>query len=310
MRSLADWPALVLTAGLGTRLRPLSTVRAKAALPVAGQSLISRILRSLQRAGITRVVLNLHHRADSVTREVGDGERWGLQVRYSWEWPLLGSAGGPARALPLVDADRFLIVNGDTLTDVDLAALAARHLATGALVTMALAAGDQARYNGVATDADGAVRGFVRAGDPARGAAGHFIGVQAVNAAAFAGVERDQPSETVKTLYPRLIDARPGSVRAFWSDAEFLDIGTPRDYLDTAIRLAQREATALDRGERSVVEPGAHIERSVLWDNVRIKAGASLTECVATDDVVVPAGARFERCSLVMTAGALVAEPF
>ena len=310
MSGLADWPALVLTAGLGTRLRPLSTVRAKAALPVAGETLIRRILRWLQRAGVTQVVLNLHHRADSVTREVGDGSQWGLRVRYSWEWPLLGSAGGPARALPLIGADRFLVVNGDMLTDVDLATLTARHLATGALVTMALAPGDTSRYNGVDADADGVVRGFVRVGDAARGSAGHFIGVQAVNAAAFAGVACDQPSETVKALYPTLIQTRPRSVRAFWSDAEYLDIGTPRDYLETAIRIAGREGTSLDRGERCDVEPGAHLERTVLWDDVTVRAGASLTECVVADGVVVPTGARFERSSLVMAAGGLVSEPF
>lgn len=310
MSGLARWPALVLTAGLGTRLRPLTSVRAKAALPLAGQTLIHRILRWLHRAGVTRVVLNLHHHAESLTREVGDGSQWGLEVRYSWEWPLLGSAGGPARALPLLDADRFLIVNGDTLTDVDLIALTAQHVATEALITMALAPGDTARYNGVAADTDGVVRGFVRAGDPARGAAGHFIGVQAANASAFAGVARDQPLETVRALYPQLIGSRLRSVRAYWSDAEFLDIGTARDYFDTAVRLAAREGVALDRGERCLVEPRAHIERSVLWDDVTVKAGASLIECVAADGVVVPAGARFARCSLVATDHGLVSEPF
>ena len=105
------WPALVLTAGLATRLQPLSAVRAKAALPVAGEALVLRILRWLKRSGVTRVVLNLHHRAETITREVGDGAAIGLDLRYSWETAILGSAGGPARAIPLLDADRFLIVN-------------------------------------------------------------------------------------------------------------------------------------------------------------------------------------------------------
>ncbi len=132
------WPALVLTAGLATRLRPLSSVRAKAALPVAGEVLVLRILRWLRRSGVTRVVLNLHHRAETITREVGDGSAIGLEARYSWEPEVLGSAGGPARALPLLEADRFLIVNGDTLADVDLTALAAQHVDTNAVVTMAV----------------------------------------------------------------------------------------------------------------------------------------------------------------------------
>src|SRR5918996_4358488 len=134
MIDLSPWPALVLTAGLATRLRPLSDVRAKAALPVGGEAIVSRILRWLRDAGVRRVVLNLHHRPETLTRIVGDGLDWDLQVRYSWENPLLGSAGGPKRALPLLDAERFLIVNGDTITDCDLRAIADRHVHTGAMV--------------------------------------------------------------------------------------------------------------------------------------------------------------------------------
>jgi NDP-sugar pyrophosphorylase family protein len=91
-------PALVLTAGLATRLRPLSLVRAKAALPVAGEPLACRILRSLGAAGVTDAVLNLHHLPHTLTSLVGDGTGTGLRVRYSWEVPVLGSAGG--RSLP------------------------------------------------------------------------------------------------------------------------------------------------------------------------------------------------------------------
>ena len=98
---LERWPALVLTAGLATRLQPLSSVRAKAALPVAGEPLISRILRWLHGHGIRRVVLNLHHRAASITSIVGDGSRWGLSVRYAWETEVLGSA---ERATSIVSA--------------------------------------------------------------------------------------------------------------------------------------------------------------------------------------------------------------
>src|SRR5512147_2300207 len=120
-------PVLVLTAGLGTRLRPLSRVRAKPAIPVAGEPLVRRILRSLAAAGITRAVLNLHHLPETITAAVGDGTDLGIPVRYSWENPVLGSAGGPRRALPLLDTDRFLIINGDTLTDLDLEGLVLEH---------------------------------------------------------------------------------------------------------------------------------------------------------------------------------------
>ena len=124
--------ALLLTAGLGTRLRPLTYVRAKAAVPINGEALVRRVIRGLAAAGIAELVLNLHHRPASIAALVGDGSDLGVSVRYSWEQPVLGSAGGPRRALPLLvdsDDETFLIVNGDTLTDVDIRALVARHRA-------------------------------------------------------------------------------------------------------------------------------------------------------------------------------------
>jgi len=95
-------PALVLTAGQATRLRPLSLVRAKAAVPVAGIPIAERILRNLAAIGVRDAVLNLHHLPETLPRRVGDGTTLGMRVRYSWETPLLGSAGGPRRARPLL----------------------------------------------------------------------------------------------------------------------------------------------------------------------------------------------------------------
>lgn len=311
MINLSQWPALVLTAGLATRLQPLSQVRAKAALPVAGEALVVRILRSLRAAGLTTVVLNLHHRADTITREVGDGSSLDLSVRYSWETEVLGSAGGPARALPLLEADRFLIVNGDTLADVDLAALATQHVDTNALVTMAVVDADP-RYNAILADESGIVTGFRKSTPGTVGTAGtfHFIGVQAVNAAAFAGVSPETRGETVHGIYPGLVASRPGSLRVMRTAAEFFDIGTPRDYLETSLKLAAREGRAPDRGHGCTIASDAELTDTILWNNVRIGAGASLTRCIAADGVTVPAGAKYVACSLVMRDNELVVAPF
>jgi mannose-1-phosphate guanylyltransferase len=217
MTDLSGWPALVLTAGLATRLRPLSEVRAKAAMPVAGTPIVARILQWLQRSGIRDVVLNLHHRPESITSIVGDGSQFGLRVRYSWEPIVLGSAGGPRRALPLLDASRFFIINGDTLTDCDLAAVARRHVDTRARVTMAVVDGDVERYGGVVVDDEKRVTGFGK--PPANKRAYHFIGVQAVDADAFASLPDNEPSETVRMLYPRLIAEDRDAVAIHHSDA-------------------------------------------------------------------------------------------
>jgi mannose-1-phosphate guanylyltransferase len=306
MTSGRAWPALVLAAGLGTRLRPLSAMRAKAALPVAGRPLIARILEQLRAAGVEQVVINLHHRPETITRVVGDGAHLGLRVRYSWETEVLGSGGGPARALPLLAADRFFIVNGDTLSGVSFAALAGSHRASGAEVTLAVTAADLSRYNALLGDESGGFAGIASRGTQllpsSAHTAWHFVGVQAVNASAFAGIDPARPSDSLREVYPRLVEARAAAVRLFQSGGLFHDVGTPADYLNTATTVAGDEGVPLDRGHATVIAPSARVEHSLLWDRVTIGDGAVLDHCIVTDDVVVQPGARYHHAVITRDA--------
>ncbi|HTM02431.1 MAG TPA: NDP-sugar synthase [Vicinamibacterales bacterium] len=299
-------PALVLTAGLATRLRPLSLVRAKGAVPVAGLTITERILRSLAAAGVRDAVLNLHHLPDTLTRRIGDGTGLGLRVRYSWESPVLGSAGGPRRALPLLGSRRFLIVNGDVLTNLDFSALIADHDGSGALATLAVVPNTEPdKYDGLAVDAAGNVTGRVMrgTGQPSF----HFVGPQVVECDAFASVPPDVPYETVATLYPALIARRPGAVRAFRCDAEYHDIGTPADYLATSLLIGEREGVALDVGRHCRISPAARLQRSVLWDDVVVEDGVLLRETIVTDRVRVPADTAWHGVVLRLATGELAA---
>ncbi|MGE0392401.1 MAG: sugar phosphate nucleotidyltransferase, partial [Vicinamibacterales bacterium] len=281
-------PAIVLAAGFGTRLRPLSDVLAKPAMPVAGAPLVERILRQVSRAGVTDAVLNLHHLGHTVTAAVGDGSHLGLRVRYSWEREILGSGGGPARALRLIDGDRALVLNGDTLTDFDLAALVRTHDQSGALVTLAVVPNTAPRkYGGVSATADGVFTGLVPRG--ASASSWHFVGVHVVARAAYDGVSPDAPADSISGVYRALAEARPGSVRVAPVDTTFDDIGTPDDYLRTCLRLAGGN-TALLRGRGVTVAPDAVVEASVLWDDVTVEAGARVERCVLTAGTRVPAG--------------------
>jgi NDP-sugar pyrophosphorylase family protein len=284
--------------------------------------LIGRILRSLSTAGVRDVVLNLHHLPHTLTRLLGDGAELGMRIRYSWEVPVLGSAGGPKRAVPLLhepghlskpasstadagpripDRGTFLIVNGDTLTDVNLADVVDDHRRSGALVTMAVVPNTEPeKYSGVRVTPDGEFAGWVprAAQEPSY----HFIGVQVAEPAAFASVPADVPSE-VRALYQALVAERPGAVRAFRTQAEFFDIGTPSDYLDTSLRLATREGT--DTVAHAEISPTARVERSVLWDDVTIEDGAMLRECVVTDGVRVPADTSWHGVTIRIASGEL-----
>jgi mannose-1-phosphate guanylyltransferase len=309
--------ALVLTAGLGTRLRPLSLARAKAALPVAGVPLAVRILRWLARSGVVEAVLNLHYRPETIAREIGDGTGTGLRVRYSWEQPLLGSAGGPRKALSVLDVDRFFIINGDTLTDVPLDAVARAHAGSGALVTMALIPNPRPDHYGGVIVEDGFVRRFTAPSAPAPRAPRapsapnyHFIGVQVAEARVFAPLPDDRPSNSVGSLYPSLIESRSDAVGAFISGAAFDDIGTPADYLATSLRIAAAEGiTGGLQGLDCEIDSMARVTGSILWDRVRVEAGARLDGCVVADDVVVPAAARFERQAIVPGKDGLITAP-
>jgi mannose-1-phosphate guanylyltransferase len=308
--------ALVLTAGLGTRLQPLTRARAKAAAPVDGEPLARRTIRWLAGQGIDDLVLNLHHKPESITAAVGDGRDLGARVRYSWESPVLGSAGGPRHALPLLldgeagDGGTFVLVNGDTLTDVDMPRMIDAHRRSGALVTMALIANPRPdKYGGVLLDAGRAVLGFTRRGSAET--TFHFIGPQVVQAEVFAALPDGVPSESVLQVYPGLIATRPGSVRGFVGDWSFRDIGTPADLLQTSLDLAAA-AGRPDRprwGRDVRVAQSAQVTRSVLWDAVAIGEGARITECVIADGVGIPDGAVYTRAAIVRDGADLVVEP-
>ncbi len=283
-------PALVLAAGLATRLRPLSRVRAKAALPVAGRTLAHRIISWLAAAGVHDLVINLHHLPHTITRDVGDGAHLGVRVRYSWETPVLGSAGGPRHALSLLEP-QFQIVNGDTLTDVDLTALMGAHERSGAFVTMAVVPNTEPKkYGGVLADADGAVSGFTAKGSDVPSF--HFVGVQVARAQAFAGLPDNTPCESVGGLYPELMRTHPGCVRAHVCDATFHDIGTPADYVQTSLGLLRADGHALE-GD------------NIFWDDVVVEPGARLRRCVVTDGVRVPARADWHDLTVRVAAGDL-----
>jgi NDP-sugar pyrophosphorylase family protein len=293
--------ALVLTAGLGTRLRPLTLVRAKPAIPLAGTPMIRRTVGALVAAGVTDITCNLHYLPHSLTAVLGDGADLGARVRYSWELPtILGSAGGPRRALDIIGADTFFLLNGDTLTDASLPHIARAHQESGALVTMALVPNTEPeKYGGIVLDSKGCMIGSVKA---VPGAAGsyNFIGVQVAHRDVFAPLSPTQPSASVGEVYDRLIAERPGSIRGVVVDARFWDIGTVADYWRTSFALA--EPGDVIRGERTTIDARASVRDSILWDDVRVEHGAILDRCIVTDGVYIAPGTIY-RQSIVRREG-------
>jgi NDP-sugar pyrophosphorylase family protein len=300
--------ALILAAGFGTRLRPLTYIRAKAALPVNGEVLIRRIVRNLVDQGVSELIVNLHHLPSTVTASVGDGSDLGARVRYSWENPVLGSAGGPRHALPLlVDGDedprgRFLLINGDTLTDADLQELIHAHDGDGsASVTMALIPNPEPdKYGGVVVEGTRVV-GFTRRGETKQNY--HFIGLQVAERRVFDQLTDGQPAESVGQVYRTLLAGDPNAIGAHITTASFQDVGTPADYLETSLELAAVEGNRLVGTKGVTVESETILTDTAVWDDVVIGRGVRLDHTIVCDGARVPAGARYTRCVLLPAAG-------
>ncbi|HEY2904461.1 MAG TPA: NDP-sugar synthase [Vicinamibacterales bacterium] len=295
--------AIVLTAGLGTRLRPLTDVRAKPAMPVAGVPMVRRIVEWLAGNGVTELVLNLHHLPATLTRIVGDGADLGANIRYSWEPVVLGSAGGPKQAAAILGASEFLLVNGDTLTDVDLRKLASAHERANALVTLALVPNTEPlRYGGVLVDTNGDVTGFVRRG-PAAAGSFHFVGVQIAREEAFRSAPAGAPSASIGGIYDALIAAAPGSIRGFVCDASFFEVGTVADYVRASRAFGASSTGDVFCGRNPQIASTARVTRSILWDDVHVGADSVVDECVVTDGVHIPDGAIYRRAAIVRLPG-------
>ena len=177
----------------------------------------------------------------------------------------------------------------------------ALHAASDALVTMALIPNPRPEQYGGVRVSGGRVTGFTRAGAP--GDSYHFIGVQIVEARAFAGLEDGVPAETVNVLYPRLIAANPASVAAFTCTSAFRDIGTASDYLSTSAELAAIEGNRMVSGNRVEIAPSARTVRTAVWDDVTVGRDAELIECIVGDGAKIPDGARYTRCAIVPADG-------
>jgi NDP-sugar pyrophosphorylase family protein len=242
--------AVILAAGAGTRLRPLTDTCPKPMLPVAGRPLLAHTLDWLRAHGVAEAALNLHHLPEVVRAGLGDGAAWGVTLRFSYEPEPLGTAGA-IRAIAERFAgwldQTFLVIYGDMLIDVDLADLAAFHRARAAALTLALKRTATPGSQGmVELDAAGRVRRFVEkprawaGGDLAN--AGVYLCEPAVLAAIPPGF-----SDFGHDVIPALL-AEGRAVYGHSARGYLLDIGTPEAYAQAQREWASRTPRATWRG--------------------------------------------------------------
>ena len=202
--------AMILAAGLGTRMRPLTDTIPKALVPVAGRPLIEYALLFVKSHGIKEVVINLHHLGNKLREVLGDGSSHGLRIIYSPEDSLLDTGGGIKKAQPFLDDEPFLVLNADTILDCDLAAFLAAHRQAKAMGTLLLRPNpDEEQYGLIETDQSGRVRRI--RGEPSEVgvnaplSAFMFTGCQVLEPRIFDVMPRGRAFSTTHELYPQLI---------------------------------------------------------------------------------------------------------
>lgn len=313
--------ALVLTAGFGTRLRPLTLSLPKPLLPVCGMPLVSRTLESLAEAGCDGAVLNLHHLADAIPQEFGDAA-FGISLRYSREDPILGTLGAlaPPRDF-LSGTDAVVLANGDSLCRWPIASVLRRHLRSGADVTLVLVdrEPDSALGGGIAIDEVGRVVQMRQ--HPGRRAVGRvrrrvFAGLHVLRPELLARVP-EGPGDIIDGLYQPLL-AGGGEIRAVITRRSWHDVGSPGRYLSAALDYAARpwsgwqglvrglfisssarvadsarlRRTVVESG--AVIEDGARVERSLLMPGAHVGRGVVLRQAILGPGVRLEAGSNVE----------------
>ena len=325
--------AMILAAGLGTRMRPLTEHCPKPLLPLLLQPILDHILAQLARQGIHDVIMNLHHHANQLAQWLGDGSRWGVHLSLSFEPEILGTAGALKRVAPLLRDAPFLVLNADVMIDLDLQALWHWHCQRQALVTMVLRPDPAARsYGAVIVDADDRVR-LINDRPSGRGAVTGqetmFACVQVVDPQVLERIPADGFITTTADVYPALIEHNE-AVYGYLYTGYWMDIGVPERYLQAHWDLldgvlGDAWVQRLPAGSRVVWRPdempprapgltlvppvvlGPDVELApdvclgpyaVLGAGCRLAHGARVRDSVLWDGVQVGAGAQVRGCTL------------
>ncbi|HEY2632194.1 MAG TPA: NDP-sugar synthase [Solirubrobacteraceae bacterium] len=295
--------AVILVGGEGTRLRPLTSTVPKPVVPLVDRPFISFMLEWLCAHGVDDVIMSCGFLATSVRNVLGDGSAYGVRLRFVEEPDPRGTAGALKFAESMLD-ERFLMLNGDVLTDIDLTAQIAQHERTGARATLALVpVDDPSAYGLVHLHDDNAVRDFVEKPSPDR------IDTNLISAGAYV-LERDilelvPPDRNVsieREVWPRLVGS---GLYGFPSESYWLDIGTPERYLQGTFDILEgnvQTAVGARMGESYIsVAAGAEVQGRAIPPAV-IEAGATVAEgahvgslVVLGNDVHIGAGSTVER---------------
>jgi NDP-sugar pyrophosphorylase family protein len=294
--------AMILSAGYGTRLWPLTEDRTKPAIPILGKPLVGYVAEYLARYGCDEIVVNLHHRPESVRKALGDGSRFGVKLNYVEEPQILGTSGALDNARALLDGQTFVVVNGKIITDIDLNAALETHRRKKAIATLVLLPNVACEKFSIVKTADGFLRGF--GGMPVRhDFAGDsppfmFTGIQILEPKIFEYIPRGVFSHSTTDVYPQAI-ANGEPVAVHVASGRWYELSTIQRYLDISLQLLAEVGKNLSTGAGCEVSTNAEVEQSILWDNVVVEGEARIKGAVLGDNVKIAAGEIVEDAAVV-----------
>ncbi|MEO7113263.1 MAG: sugar phosphate nucleotidyltransferase [Polyangiaceae bacterium] len=268
---------MILAAGVGSRLAPLTDWRPKALVPVGDRPMLARLALQLRAANVDRIVINAHHHASELVAFVRDSKAELGEIGVSEERDLLGTAGGVSHACALLGVGSTLIWNGDIVADLDVAALAHSHDEQPTEATLAVTITEKNAGN-VGIDASGNIvrlRKETTAPGEVRG--GFFLGVHVIGEALRSACP--PVGCLIGDVYlPAL--RRGARLRAFVFDGEFSDIGSPTSYLDANLAWLGSKKIASWKSDNADVESTIEIRQSIIGEGARLTGAGSLDSCV------------------------------
>ncbi|HKZ77621.1 MAG TPA: NDP-sugar synthase [Pyrinomonadaceae bacterium] len=293
--------AMILSAGYGTRLWPLTEDRTKPAIPILGKPLVGYVAEYLASYGCTHVVVNLHHRPESVRAALGNGGKFGVTLQYVEEPTILGTSGALDNARALLEDGTFIVINGKIITDIDLSAAITTHRYSEAIATLVLLPNAaRERFTIVETEG-GFVKGFAGMPEPLAESGKEplmFTGIQILEPAIFKYIPRNVFSHSTTDVYPRAI-ASGERIAAHVATGKWYELSTLQRYLDISLMLLAEKGRRFDAGAGSVISPGATVDRAILWDGVTVGSGARVRHAILGDNVEVRAGDVIEDAAVV-----------